>query len=123
MLLASGKKGYRAALPHARIKTAPPRLNRAMGNASRVMVQANELEDVTETYKDFMCKFTGQPREVIEKDVGRDKYFTPEQAVDYGLIDRIVQPDSMMFDKQDYESMLASSGRGRPGAAAQPGMA
>jgi ATP-dependent protease ClpP protease subunit len=48
MILASGKKGQRYALPNARIMTAPPRLNRSFGSVSNVMIKANELEQSTQ---------------------------------------------------------------------------
>ena len=59
MLLASGAKGKRFSLPHARIMTAPPRMNRSFGNVSNMMIKANELEYNTQIYVDFMSKFTG----------------------------------------------------------------
>ena len=59
MLLASGAKGKRFSLPNARIMTAPPRMNRSFGNVSNMMIKANELEYNTQTYVDFMSKFTG----------------------------------------------------------------
>ena len=48
MILASGKKGYRYALPNSRIMTCPPRMNRAFGNTSNCMIKANELENSTQ---------------------------------------------------------------------------
>ena len=59
MLLASGKKGCRFALPHARIMTAPPRLNRSFGAAPNIMIKANELEYSTRTYVELLAKATG----------------------------------------------------------------
>ena len=59
MILASGKKGSRFALPHARIMTAPPRINRSFGSTSNIMIKANELEYNTNTYVEFLAKFTG----------------------------------------------------------------
>ena len=62
MLLASGKKGCRFALPHARIMTAPPRLNRSFGAAPNIMIKANELEYSTRVYTELLAKATGAPR-------------------------------------------------------------
>ena len=62
MLLASGKKGCRFALPHARIMTAPPRLNRSFGAAPNIMIKANELEYSTRVYTELLAKATGVPR-------------------------------------------------------------
>ena len=91
MILASGKKGCRFSLPNARIMTAPPRLNRTFASASNIMIKANELEYNTQTYVDFLSTFTGRDAETVRRDVGRNRYFTPQQAIDYGLVDRIVQ--------------------------------
>ena len=59
MILASGKKGNRFALPHSRIMTAPPRINRSFGSTSNIMIKANELEYNTQTYVDFLSGYTG----------------------------------------------------------------
>jgi ATP-dependent Clp protease protease subunit len=126
MLLAAGKKGHRFALPHARIMTAPPRTNRAFGTATNMMIRANELEASTQTYVHFMAKFTGRDEETVRRDVGRNRYFTPEQAIEYGIIDRVVSPaDEVAIERRDYEAMLRGSqaaaargGRGGGGAAA-----
>ncbi|CAL8464891.1 g4426 [Coccomyxa elongata] len=110
MILASGKKGCRFALPHARIMTAPPRINRSFGSTSNIMIKANELEYNTQTYVEFLSKFTGRDKAEVRKDVGRNRYFTPEQAIEYGLIDRIVQPqDSVAMEERNYEAMLAQA--------------
>lgn len=110
MLLASGKPGCRYALPHANIVTCPPRLNRAMGSSSDVMIKANELEANTTTYVDFMAKFTGRDVEEVRKDIGRKRYFTPRQAVEYGLIDQVIDSSAgVKMDKKDYDRMLAQA--------------
>lgn len=64
MILASGKKGCRFALPHARIMTAPPRINRSFGSTSNIMIKANELEYNTNTYVEFLAKYTGRGPEL-----------------------------------------------------------
>jgi ATP-dependent Clp protease protease subunit len=110
MILASGKKGYRYALPNSRIMTCPPRMNRSFGNVSNVMIKANELENATQTYVDFMSRFTGRDKEEVRRDVGRNRYFTPDQAVEYGIIDKVVQPsDAVAIERRDYEGMLRAS--------------
>ena len=65
MLLASGKKGCRFALPHARIMTAPPRLNRSFGAAPNIMIKANELEYSTRVYSELLAKATGAPHSAL----------------------------------------------------------
>jgi ATP-dependent Clp protease, protease subunit len=123
MILASGKKGCRFSLPNARIMTAPPRMNRSFGSTSSMMIKANELEYVTQCYTDFLAKFTGRDAETVRKDIGRNRYFTPSEAIDYGLIDRIVRPeDALAIEEKDYEGMLqAAQARSRGSARAPAG--
>lgn len=110
MILASGKKGHRFALPHSRIMTCPPRLNRSFGSVRDVMIKANELEKSTEIYVDHLARYTGQDKASLRKDVGRNRYFTPEQAIEYGLIDSVVTPSSnVAMESKDYEAMLRAS--------------
>lgn len=105
MLLASGKKGARHSLPHASIMTCPPRINRAQDCVKNIAIKARELDDNTETYVDFLQEFTGKDREEVHKDVGRKRWFTPEKAMEYGLIDKIVDK-GLEMEKKDYETML-----------------
>ena len=117
MILASGKKGHRFALPHSRIMTAPPRKNRSFGNVSNMLIKANELENATQTYVHFMSKFTGREAEEVRADVGRNRYFTPEQAIEYGIIDRVVSPsDDVAIERRDYEGMLRANQAGARGS-------
>eukprot|EP00891_Asterochloris_glomerata_P001819 jgi/Astpho2/1819/Aster-00352 len=108
MILASGKKGNRWSLPNARIMTCPPRMNRSFGSTSDIMIKANELEYNTQMYVDFMSKYTGHSKEKMRKDIGRKRYFTPLQAIDYGIIDKIVQPmDQAIEINKDYGAVMA----------------
>ena len=112
MILASGKKGHRFALPHSRIMTCPPRLNRSFGNVSDVMIKANELEKSTDIYVDHLARYTGQDKESLRNDIGRNRYFTPERAIEYGLIDAVVNSNNggdVAMDSKDYEAMLRAS--------------
>ena len=65
MLLAAGKKGKRASLPHSRIKMAPPRINRSFGSTVDIMIKANELDYHHETYVKWMSRSTGQTPEQV----------------------------------------------------------
>ena len=126
MLLASGKKGCRYVLPHASVMLAPPRMNRKVDTATNLMISANELEDNTATYVDYLAEFTGKEASVLRKDVSRARYFTPEEAIEYGLADKVVHPKSGgLALKQDYEGALkayqASQSGGRPMAGAGRG--
>lgn len=119
MILASGKKGHRFALEHARMMTAPPRMNRTFGSTHNIMIKANELEYNTQTYVDFLAKFTGRPAEDVRKEVGRNRYFTPPQAIDYGLIDKILRPeDDAQIEERNYEAQLAASQSAQRGSRA-----
>ncbi len=122
MLLASGKKGNRYALPNSSIMLCPPRMNRKVDSATNLMIQANELYDNTGTYLEYLGEFTGKPREELEKDIARTRYFTPQAAVEYGLIDKVVNSAAgglgAALEKKDYEAMLRAAGGGaRPGPA------
>lgn len=88
------------------------------------MIAANEMSACFDTYVDFMSKFTGREKEQIEKEMGRDRYFTPEQAIEYGLIDKIVRPsDGVAMDAQDYEAILRAQQSGSRGGRAAPAAA
>jgi ATP-dependent Clp protease, protease subunit len=117
LILASGKKGQRFALPHARIMTAPPRVNRSFGKAVDMMIKANELDENTETYVELLAKYTGKDKESLRADTGRNRYYTPDEAIEAGLIDRIVRPAEAgyMLDKKDYEGALKAQQGGRGG--------
>jgi ATP-dependent Clp protease, protease subunit len=73
MLLAAGKPGMRVALPHARIKMATPRINRSFGSTTDVMIKANELEENTDMYINFLAQFTGKDKDQVFEDCSRDK--------------------------------------------------
>eukprot|EP01024_Parvocaulis_polyphysoides_P048406 TRINITY_DN46124_c0_g1_i1.p1 TRINITY_DN46124_c0_g1~~TRINITY_DN46124_c0_g1_i1.p1 ORF type:complete len:355 (-),score=55.12 TRINITY_DN46124_c0_g1_i1:161-1204(-) len=110
LVLAGGKKGYRWSLPNARIQLCPPRLNRSFGTASNVMIKANELESNTDTYVEFLHDFTGKDKEELRNEIGRNKYFTPEAALEFGLIDKVIQPsDRLAIEQKDYEMQLRQS--------------
>lgn len=92
VVLASGRKGRRFALPHARVKTSPPRMGRAYGQTVEVMGLANDLEASNNVYLEFMARATGKDERTLRRDLARDRYFTPAQAIEYGIIDQIVRP-------------------------------
>jgi len=121
MLLASGTKGFRYSLPNASIMTCPPRINRASGGTKSIMGKANELEDNTQTYVDFLTQFTGKKKEDVRKDVGRTRYFTPNEAIEYGLIDKVIKSGESAIDAKDYEGMIAQQAAADRAAAAAPG--
>lgn len=98
MLLAAGTKGYRASLPHATIILHQPK-SYAQGQATDIQIRAKEVLANKATMIDILSRHTGQSPEKIEKDMDRLFYITPQAAVEYGLIDKIL-------DKQDLAKPL-----------------
>ncbi|WP_423463139.1 ClpP family protease [Promicromonospora sp. MS192] len=88
-LLASGTHGKRYALPHARIMMHQP-AGGVGGTTSDVVVQAENIRHVKDVVTRLQAEHTGQTVETIAADSERDRWFTAEQALAYGMIDRIV---------------------------------
>lgn len=91
VLLTAGTKGQRYALPHATIHMHQP-LGGAQGQASDIEIQAREILRLKARLNKIMATSTGQPMEVIERDTERDFYLDAYQAVDYGLVDKVLEP-------------------------------
>jgi ATP-dependent Clp protease, protease subunit len=90
MILAAGTKGFRASLPHATIVLNQNRTG-AQGQATDIQIRAKEVLDNKRTMLEIFSKNTGQPSEKIAKDLDRTFYLTPQQAKEYGLIDRVLE--------------------------------
>ena len=90
VLLAGGTQGKRYALPHSRILIHQP-LGGAQGQATDIDIQAREILRIREEINKIFTKHTGQPIEKISADTERDFYMTAEQALNYGIIDKIVE--------------------------------
>jgi ATP-dependent Clp protease, protease subunit len=90
VLLAGGTQGKRYALPHSRILIHQP-LGGAQGQATDIDIQAREILRMREEINKIFTKHTGQPIEKIAADTERDFFMTAEQAVGYGIIDKIVE--------------------------------
>lgn len=90
ILLAAGAKGKRMAFPNARLMIHQP-LGGAQGQASDIAIQAKEMARIKNHLNEILVNHTGQPMEIIERDTDRDFFLTAEEAVEYGLIDRIVR--------------------------------
>lgn len=91
LLLASGAKGKRSALPNSRIMMHQP-IGYATGQASDIEIQATELIRIRENMSKIYMKHTGRPLEQIERDMERYFYMTAEEAKNYGIIDNVI-PD------------------------------
>ena len=90
-LLAAGTKGKRSALPNARILLHQPHIQQGLGGqVSDVEIHARELVRTKRRMNEMLAERTGQPIERIERDTDRDYIMGPEEAVEYGVIDRIV---------------------------------
>ena len=92
-LLSSGTKGKRLALPHSRILIHQP-LGGAQGQATDIEIRANEILRIKKSLNNILANNTGQPLKKIEKDTDRDYIMTPEEAVEYGMIDRVITLDN-----------------------------
>ena len=88
-LLSAGTKGKRIALPHSEIMIHQP-LGGAQGQASDIKIRAELILRTRDMLNKILSEKTGQPIEQIEKDTDRDNFMTAQQALDYGLIDRII---------------------------------
>ncbi len=91
VLLAGGAKGQRYALPHATIHLHQP-LGGAEGQATDIEIMAHEIMRLKNDLNQFFASVTGQPIDVIKKDTDRDFFMTAEQAVTYGIVDKVLQP-------------------------------
>lgn len=91
VLLAAGSKGDRYALPHSTIHMHQP-LGGTQGQASDIEIQAKEILRLKSSLNKILSESTGKELEIIEKDTERDFYLNAEQAVKYGLVDKILNP-------------------------------
>ena len=89
-LLAGGAKGKRYALPNAEIMIHQP-LGGAQGKATEIKIVADHILKTREKLNTILSQNTGKPLDVIERDTERDNYMTAAQAVEYGLIDSVVE--------------------------------
>jgi ATP-dependent Clp protease, protease subunit len=89
-LLAAGTKGKRRALPHARIMIHQPS-GGAQGTAADIEIQAREILYLRTKLNELYSKHTGKPVEQIEKDMDRDRFMSAEEAVEYGLVDKVIE--------------------------------
>ena len=88
-LLASGTKGKRYALPHARIMIHQPS-GGAQGQSTDIQIQAQEIQRLKDTLNEILAEKTGKTAKRIEKDTERDNFMSSKEAVEYGLIDKVL---------------------------------
>ena len=98
ILLAAGAKGKRFCLPHSRLMIHQP-MGGFQGQASDVDIQAREILKTREKLNEILATHTGQSLKTIEKDTERDNFMGSEQAVEYGLVDKVL--DSRKSEKDN----------------------
>lgn len=89
VLLAAGTKGKRSSLPNSRIMIHQP-LGGAQGQATDIEIHAREILRIKERLNEILVKHTGKEMEVVRQDTDRDKFLSPEEAKEYGLIDSVI---------------------------------
>jgi ATP-dependent Clp protease, protease subunit len=89
-LLTAGEKGKRFSLPHSRIMIHQP-VGGTHGQASDIEIQAKEILFLKSRLNQILSVHSGRPVEQVEKDTDRDNYLSPAEAVEYGLIDKVVE--------------------------------
>ena len=90
VLLAAGTKGKRYTLPHSRILIHQPHMSGLGGQAADIDIYAREILRMRETLNNILANATGQPVEKIQRDVDRDYIMEANQAVEYGIVDRVI---------------------------------
>jgi ATP-dependent Clp protease, protease subunit len=104
-LLAAGADGKRMALPNSRILIHQPSMQGLGGQATDIEIHVRQLIEDRRRLEEIYAERTGQTTERIHDDMDRDRFFTAEEAVDYGLVDRIV-------DSREIQSKPAGFGSG-----------
>ena len=100
VLLCAGSKGKRYALPNATIHLHQA-VGGAQGQAADIEIAAREIMRLQSLLRNILVKHTGQPEEKIAHDTDRDFYLTPEQAVEYGLVDEVLGKPAKEIAKTD----------------------
>jgi ATP-dependent Clp protease protease subunit len=97
LILSSGAKGKRVSLPNSMIALSQPRVG-ARGQATDLRLNAAEVVEKRALVVDILAKNTGQPNDRIVKDMDRTFYMTPQDALEYGLIDRVLTGNKESLD-------------------------
>jgi ATP-dependent Clp protease protease subunit len=100
LLLAAGSKGKRFALPHSRIMIHQP-MGVTQGQATDIDIQAREIMRLKKTINELFAIHTGQDRKKIEKDTERDFFMTGQEALEYGIVDKVITKREMVSMGRD----------------------
>ncbi|MCO5590603.1 hypothetical protein L7F22_044574 [Adiantum nelumboides] len=119
MLLSVGEKGFRAVQPNSVTKLYSPKVNQSSGAATEMWIKAKELDANTNYYVELLAKGTGKSQDEIRKDIQRPKYFRAQEALDYGLADKIIESRGVAMERRNYDEMLAQAKAGRARAGPQ----
>lgn len=98
LILAAGQKGKRACLPHAKVMIHQP-LGGISGQTSDIQIQAEQIIKTKKLLNQMLADLTGQKVARIASDVQRDKFFSADQAKQYGLVDEVIRPKSTIKTK------------------------
>ena len=107
LLLAAGTSGKRFALPNARIMIHQP-LGGAQGQATDIKIQATEILRMKDSLNEILAKHTGQDIEKVAADTERDFFMSSEQALEYGIVDRVVSDRSQLEQTSEGEASKES---------------
>ncbi|MCW8799998.1 MAG: ATP-dependent Clp endopeptidase proteolytic subunit ClpP [Desulfobacter sp.] len=107
LLLTAGTSGKRFALPNARIMIHQP-LGGAQGQATDIKIQATEILRMKDVLNEIIAKHTGQDIEKVAADTERDFFMSGEQALEYGIIDRVVSDRSQLEQASEQEASKES---------------
>ena len=102
LLMCAGAKGKRYGLPNSRIMIHQPS-GGTQGQATDIEIQAREILSLRARLNDIYVQHTGQPLDIIESSMERDRFLSPEESVEFGLIDEVVskRPDAASDDDDD----------------------
>jgi ATP-dependent Clp protease protease subunit len=99
VLLAAGTKGKRFALPHARVMIHQP-MGGARGQASDIEIQAKEIMKTKQTLNQILADATGKPLDQIAIDTDRDYFLSPQESLEYGLVDHVTSKIKQKNDEK-----------------------
>ncbi len=109
LLLASGAKGKRYALPNSRIMIHQPS-GGAQGQATDIEIQAREILSLRDRLNKIYVEHTGQLLEEIERSLERDRYLTPEESLEFGLVDEVVEKRPRLDDEDERDEKEQEEG-------------